>query len=168
VDAYGAMLPGGHPCGAPARSIRGGQKVDVCLLMRAPHAMQELTYHLNGGRRRRARTTRSGIAGTGTVRVYPTPDGQFVAVSSGRGRSLPGARVPALEHDPRYATRKNAGAPARGAAELARSSGGSRVPCGGRLAAERVWSAPSTLRRNRIRTPRGSGGMITTLPIRTS
>jgi len=149
VDAYGAMLAAvGILAALQARTRTGrGQKVDVCLLDAALHMQcQELTYHLNGGQAAPRDNDEVGHPlEPGPYGVYPTADGQFVAVSSGPWPNLCRALgVPALEHDPRYDTpQKRLELRREVQTELAAIFHREpRAVWVKRLAAEGVWSAP--------------------------
>lgn len=149
VDAYGAMLATvGILAALQARLHTGrGQRVDVCLLDAALHMQcQELTYSLNGGAFRSRENDEVGHPlEPGPYGIYPTADGQFVAVSAGPWPNLCRALgVPALETDPRFDTpQKRLERRPEVQAELASLFRQQpRAVWMERLAAEDVWSAP--------------------------
>jgi crotonobetainyl-CoA:carnitine CoA-transferase CaiB-like acyl-CoA transferase len=149
VDAYGAMLAAvGILAALQARLRTGrGQRVDVCLLDAALHMQcQELTYHLNGGMFRSRENEEVGHPlEPGPYGIYPTADGQFLAVSAGPWPNLCRALgMPALESDPRFDTpQKRLERRPEVQAELATLfRRETRAVWITRLAAEDVWSAP--------------------------
>lgn len=149
VDAYGAMLAAvGILAALQARLRTGrGQRVDVCLLDAALHMQcQELTYHLNGGMFRSRENEEVGHPlEPGPYGIYPTADGQFLAVSAGPWPNLCRALgMPALESDPRFDTpQKRLERRPEVQAELATLfRRETRAVWIKRLAAEDVWSAP--------------------------
>ena len=149
VDAYGAMLATvGILSALQARLRTGrGQRVDVCLLDAALHMQcQELTYHMNGGVFRSRENDEVGHPlEPAPYGIYPTADGQFVAVSSGPWPNLCRALgTPALEVDPRFDTpQKRLERRPEVQAELATLfRRETRAVWIERLAAEDVWSAP--------------------------
>jgi crotonobetainyl-CoA:carnitine CoA-transferase CaiB-like acyl-CoA transferase len=131
VDAYAAMLAAvGILAALQARLRTGrGQRVDVCLLDAALHMQcQELTYHLNGGTFRSRENDEVGHPlEPGPYGIYPTADGQFLAVSSGPWPNLCRALgTPALESDPRFDTPRNGWSAGRKCRPSSRRSSGVR------------------------------------------
>jgi crotonobetainyl-CoA:carnitine CoA-transferase CaiB-like acyl-CoA transferase len=129
---------------------------------------QELTYHLNGGQAPPRENDEVGHPlEPGPYGVYPTADGQFVAVSSGPWPNLCRALgTPALEHDPRYDTpqkrlERRREVQAELAAIFRREP---RAVWVTRLGAEGVWSAPVYAYAEIDQDPQVQwGGMIATL-----
>jgi crotonobetainyl-CoA:carnitine CoA-transferase CaiB-like acyl-CoA transferase len=146
-----------------------GQRVDVCLLDAALHMQcQELTYSLNGGVFPPRENDEVGHPlEPGPYGIYPTADGQFVAVSAGPWPNLCRALgVPSLETDPRFDTpQKRLDRRAEIQAELAALF--RRQPRAvwiERMTAEDVWSAPVHSYEEIPSDPQVKwGGMIRTL-----
>jgi crotonobetainyl-CoA:carnitine CoA-transferase CaiB-like acyl-CoA transferase len=172
VDAYGAMLATVGILAALQARLRSGrgQRVDVCLLDAALHMQcQELTYALNGGAFRSRENEEVGHPlEPGPYGIYPTADGQFVAVSAGPWPNLCRALgVPALETDSRFDTpQKRLDRRPEVQAELAMVFRQQpRAVWIERLTAEDVWSAPVHSYDEIPEDPQVQwGGMIQTLP----